>query len=247
MHIDWWTLGLQTVNLLVLVWILGRFLFRPVAGIIRDRQSAADEVMQKAQAERAKAEQEEKQAAQQQHEAAAARGKLLDAAAKDAEAEKAKLLDAARAEADKLLSAAKEEIHQQREAETAHSEEQAGKLAVDIASRLFERLPDSAKVDGFIAGLAEGVGKLPDAARAEIGAAGAPVKVMAARKMTAAEVKACQAALAKALGREVTVKSATDAGLIAGLEIETPHATVRNSFRADLELIAAGLTGDGKD
>lgn len=41
MTIDWWTLGLQTVNVLVLVWILARFLFRPVARIIADRQAAA--------------------------------------------------------------------------------------------------------------------------------------------------------------------------------------------------------------
>ena len=42
MHIDWWTLAFQTVNVLVLIWILGRFFFRPVADIVAKRQAQAD-------------------------------------------------------------------------------------------------------------------------------------------------------------------------------------------------------------
>ena len=34
MTIDWWTLGLQTVNVIALVWLLGRFFWRPLAGMI---------------------------------------------------------------------------------------------------------------------------------------------------------------------------------------------------------------------
>ncbi len=41
MRIDWSTLALQTINALVLIWLLARFLFRPVAGIIAERQKAA--------------------------------------------------------------------------------------------------------------------------------------------------------------------------------------------------------------
>jgi F-type H+-transporting ATPase subunit b len=246
MHIDWWTLGLQTINLVVLVWILSRFLFRPIAAIIRERQAAADEVLKRADAERAKAAQEEQKAEHDKAAAAAARGKVLDQTAKEAAAEKAKLLAEAREGADKLRAAAKEEIARMHEAEEAKSGEQASKLAVDIAARLFARLPKSAQVGGFVDGLAEGVGKLPEAVRAEIGAGDAPVELTAARKLTAAETRACAAALSKVLGREVTIAARADSKLIAGLEIDTAHATVRNSFRADLDRIAAELTGDGE-
>lgn len=41
MRIDWSTLALQTVNVVVLVWLLSRFLFRPVSDIIAKRQAAA--------------------------------------------------------------------------------------------------------------------------------------------------------------------------------------------------------------
>jgi F-type H+-transporting ATPase subunit b len=45
MRIDWWTLALQTFNVLVLVWILSRFLFRPVASMIEQRQAAAAKLL----------------------------------------------------------------------------------------------------------------------------------------------------------------------------------------------------------
>ena len=33
MRIDMWTLGLQAINLIVLVWILSRYLFKPIGAI----------------------------------------------------------------------------------------------------------------------------------------------------------------------------------------------------------------------
>src|ERR1700735_2520227 len=44
MTIDWWTLAIQTVNVVILVWLLGRFFWRPVAAMIeRTRAGFAQE------------------------------------------------------------------------------------------------------------------------------------------------------------------------------------------------------------
>ena len=55
MRIDWTTLALQTVNVLVLVWLLARFLFRPVSTIIAERRAAAEKLLADAAAQRAHA------------------------------------------------------------------------------------------------------------------------------------------------------------------------------------------------
>ncbi len=39
MKIDWWTLGIQTVNVAILVWLLKRFFWRPVATMIAQRRT----------------------------------------------------------------------------------------------------------------------------------------------------------------------------------------------------------------
>jgi F-type H+-transporting ATPase subunit b len=245
MHIDWWTLGLQTINLVVLVWILSRFLFRPIADIIRRRQATAAELLSQAAAERAQAGEEERAAEQDKQAAEKARGTVLQSAAKEAGAEKAHILDAARQEADRLRAEAKAEIEKLRQTERARNDREAGELALTIAAKLFERLPDGARVDGFIDGLAEAVAKLPEQARTELGAAGEPIPVRAARTLSAAEAKACEGALSKALGRTVRIAAAVDSSLIAGLEIDAPHAAIRNSFRADLARIASELRAHG--
>ena len=45
MRIDWWTLALQTVNVLILILILGRFFFRPVMDIAVKRQQEANKLL----------------------------------------------------------------------------------------------------------------------------------------------------------------------------------------------------------
>jgi F-type H+-transporting ATPase subunit b len=59
-------------------------------------------------------------------------------------------------------------------------------------------------------------------------------------------MKSCRDAFAKALGRPLDFSVDVDPDLIAGLELETPHAVVRNSFRADLLRIVEELTGHGR-
>ena len=55
MHFDWWTLALQTVNVLVLIWILARFFFRPVADIVAKRQAETNKLLADAAAAREQA------------------------------------------------------------------------------------------------------------------------------------------------------------------------------------------------
>ena len=63
MQIDWWTLGLQAVNALVLIWLLAHFLFRPVVDAIAARQKAAGQLLADAKAAKEAAESERDKAA----------------------------------------------------------------------------------------------------------------------------------------------------------------------------------------
>ena len=245
MRIDWWTLALQTVNVLVLVWILSRFLFRPVASVIEQRQAAAAKLL--ADAEEAKS---QANAARETAEAEAARlagtrNEALRAAAAEAETERATAFAAARAEVERLRAAAQAEIERVRQAEAAGASDRAARLAVDIAGKLLDRLPDLERVDGFIDGLAQALASLPPASKDGLGA-GQDARLKAPRLLNDAEMKSCRSAFAKALGRPLDFSVDVDPGLIAGLELEAPHAVVRNSFRADLSRIVQELTGHGR-
>lgn len=245
MRIDWWTLGLQAANVLILVWILGRFLFRPVAAMMEERRVAAAKLLDEALADRAAAHAERGTADAALADLAAQRAQALKVAAEEAEAEKQGILAGARAEADRLRAGAMADIARAHADAAGAQAEGARRLALDIAGRLFDRLPDAARVNGFIDGLAESVAGLPEAIRAGL-AADASIRLTAPRALTEAERQACREALGKALGRAVTLEVSVDPGLIAGLEIDMPHAAVRNSFRADLARIGAALSVHGQ-
>src|SRR5271156_1067040 len=55
MTIDWWTLGIQTVNVVILVWLLGRFFWRPVAAMIEVRRATTQRSLADAEAKRSQA------------------------------------------------------------------------------------------------------------------------------------------------------------------------------------------------
>ncbi|OMS34911.1 F0F1 ATP synthase subunit delta [Burkholderia pseudomallei] len=216
MRIDWSTLALQTVNVVVLVWLLSRFLFRPVSDIIAKRQAAARKLIDDASRERDAAHAERERARAERASLAAAR----DDALKDALAQAA-------AERERLIAAAR-----------------ATRLAIDIAAKLLARLPDSARVAGFVDGVAASLARLPADVRASLADEDAQVRLVAPRALTAQEAAACRAAFAASVGRPLEPDVRVDPALIAGLELESKYANVRNSLRQDLATIEAALLNE---
>ena len=102
MLIDWFTVAAQVVNFLILVWLLKRFLYRPILDAIDAREKRiaaelADADAKKAEARKERDEFQHKNEAFEQQRAA-----LLSQATEEAKAERQRLLDEARQAADAL-------------------------------------------------------------------------------------------------------------------------------------------------
>jgi F-type H+-transporting ATPase subunit b len=240
MRIDWWTLSLQTVNAIVLIWLLAYFFFKPIANVIAARKAAATQLLD--EAERAKS------AALSMHEeensaladVAERRSAVLAAAQTEAETQREALLAAARSEAERMREEARGEMTRQLELARDAQMKHASALALDIARRLVERFPQSSLVSGFIEGLAAAAAALPPDAKKDFEDEGG-VRLKAPRTLTAQEEADCRCALEIAFGRPLAFSVEIDSAVIAGLELENHHTTIRNSLRADLADIAASL------
>jgi len=102
--IDWFTVGAQVVNFLILVWLLKRFLYKPILDAIDAREkriaaALADADAKKAEAQQERTEFERKNAAFDQQ-----RATLLGKATDEVKAERQRLLDEARAAAAALTA-----------------------------------------------------------------------------------------------------------------------------------------------
>ncbi|WP_446326171.1 F0F1 ATP synthase subunit B family protein [Burkholderia pseudomallei] len=244
MRIDWSTLALQTVNVVVLVWLLSRFLFRPVSDIIAKRQAAARKLIDDASRERDAAHAERERARAERASLAAARDDALKDALAQAAAERERLIAAARADAQALRDAARAQADADAVQRAKALDARATRLAIDIAAKLLARLPDSVRVAGFVDGVAASLARLPADVRASLADEDAQVRLVAPRALTAQEAAACRAAFAASVGRPLEPDVRVDPALIAGLELESKYANVRNSLRQDLATIEAALLNE---
>lgn len=242
MKIDFWTLALQAINALVLIWLLSRVLYRPVVRVIAQRREAAAKLLADAEAERDRARQATAAATAQQTELAAGRDAAMKAAQTDAEAARTRLLAAAQAEAETLRQQAQAERDKQLVAQRRADEQRAAALAVDIAARLLDRLPASARVAGFLDDLVTSLRALPDSQRQKLADPATPLALVAPRTLEASERDRCVQAIQQAIGRSAPLQPAVDPNLIAGLELRSPDLVVSNHLRADLDHLQHELT-----
>lgn len=246
MQISWWTLGLQAVNVLILVWILARFFYRPVANIIEERRAAAAKLLVDASAAREAVAKEKTDIAATRAGFAAERAALLERAAKDAEAERARTLRAANDAIAKLRAENEAALVQDRKIAEHDLIARAAALGVDIARKLLDKLPADASAEVFLAAMARQIEALPERSRAMLSQAAAAkgLEVVSAAPLDEAQRKRCGAILESVLGAVPRLQFRTDPSLLAGMEILGDTIALRNNWRDDLAAIRQILESD---
>src|SRR5450631_2315268 len=110
MLIDWFTVAAQVVNFLILVWLLKRFLYRPILDAIDAREKRIATELADADAKKAEAQKERDEFQRKNDEFDQQRAALLSKATDEAKAERQRLLDEARKAADAASSRRRETL-----------------------------------------------------------------------------------------------------------------------------------------
>ncbi len=108
MPIDWFTVAAQAINFLILVWLLKRFLYKPILHAIDEREKGIATQLAQAEAKKAEATKEQVDFQHKNEAFDQERATLLKKATDEAKAERQRLLDEARKDAD-LLRAKRQE------------------------------------------------------------------------------------------------------------------------------------------
>ena len=245
MAIDWWTLGFQFANVLILVWLLGRFFWKPVADMIAKRRAAIDQSVAAAEASRATAAAQAAEIAKTRAGFAAERAAVLATAHDEAEKDRAAQLAKAAAEIEIQRRAGEAALAKQRQDAEEQWRRDAGALAVDIAARLVGSLDGSALHRAFFDDLLHSLDALPDKQRQGIAAPDGDLELVAAWPLTPAESSEFTQTLVWSLGGPGPPRLSADPALIAGFELRSAHLVVGNSWKADLARIGEALHDAG--
>lgn len=242
MRIDWWTLALQAINVLVLVWLLSRFLYRPVMKIIAARQSAAAALLADAQSAKDAATREGA-ALKAQNDAFAMESEKRRAEMRAAvEDERARMLAQLKADAEAAAQQSARAAEAEEARRSAEWREKADLLAVTIAETLLRRMDTAQAVDAMFAALVGQLRALSEPDRRKL-ADDAPLSVLTATPIAASDLPRYLGPLRDLLP-DTPMDFAVDPGLIAGFELRGTHMRLRNSWRADLDAVLASLRED---
>ncbi len=116
MLIDWFTVAAQALNFLVLVWLLKRFLYKPILNAIDEREKKVKTQIREAESRKEEAEREKEKFQQKNEDFEEKRESMMDEAAEEADAKRKELLKKAREEAGELRKRLEKSIREEREA-----------------------------------------------------------------------------------------------------------------------------------
>jgi F-type H+-transporting ATPase subunit b len=245
MLIDWFTVAAQAVNFLILVWLMRRFLYKPILHAIDEREKRVAAELANADKKKAEAQKESDEFRHKNEQFDQQRAALMSKATNEAKAERQRLLDEAR-EAAEALSAKRQEAlsaeeHTLHQAITRRTQQEVfaitRKALTDLATTsLEERLGEV-----FTRRLREMDGKAKAGLAAALKTASEPALVRSAFVLPAEQRAAIQNALNETFSAEIHVRFETAPDLISGIELTTNGQKVAWSIADYLTSLEKGV------
>ncbi|MEO6410075.1 MAG: F0F1 ATP synthase subunit B [Burkholderiaceae bacterium] len=223
MLIDWFTVGAQALNFIVLVWLLKRFLYQPVLDAIATREGLIARQIADAAATKRSAEALQQSFVEKSEAFDRERGSLFDQAARDAQAERERLLAAARKAADELGAQRQEALR----SETALLQRSLGdstrREVFEITRRVLADLATASLEERLADVFVRRLGELDDPARdgmaAALTAPEAHAVVQSAFALPDAQRAAIQSAVNACVRADIAIEFVTAPELVSGIEL----------------------------
>jgi len=248
MLIDWFTVGAQTLNFLILVWLMKRYLYKPVLDAIDAREKRIASELADAAQKQAQADSERDTFKQKNADFDQQREALARKASAEVDAERKRLLTDARTAADavqaKRHEALESELQTLQEDIARRSQEEvfaiARKALMDLATTSLEERVGEVFTRRLRAMNGQAKARLAEALETASG----PALVRSAFDLPAEQRAAIQNALNETFSADIHVRFETAPDLISGIELTTNGQKVAWSiadYLASLEKGAAEL------
>jgi F-type H+-transporting ATPase subunit b len=247
MQIDLTGFVLELINFTVLVWILHRFLYKPVLAAIDRRRAAVEKSLAEAKAARDEAgtlqAQVEQRLASWERERAEAKSRLAAELAAQREKGLADTAHAAEQERARLDALQAKQALERRRADERRALEQAAAFA----SRLLERLSGPELDARLVQLLAADLEALPEDQRHPLAeaarAAGGRVAVQSARPLHEEVRRRLEQALSQQLGVECHGQFTVEAALLGGVRVALGPWLLQADLSDELRFFSGGARG----
>jgi len=245
MLIDWFTVAAQALNFVILVWLMKRFLYKPILHAIDEREKRIASELANADKKKAEAKKESDEFKLKNEQFDQHRAALMSKATKDANAERQRLLDEARQAADALSTQRQEtlrsEEHNLHQA-ISHLTEQE---VFAIARKALTDLSSTSLEERMSAVFIKRLRNLDSPAKTGLGealkTASEPALVRSAFDLPEKQRAAIQNALNETCSAEIHIRFETAPNLISGIELTANGQKVAWSIADYLKSLEKGV------
>jgi len=245
MLIDWFTVLAQVVNFLILVWLLKRFLYRPILDAIDAREKRIARELADADAKKAEAQKERDEFRHKNEAFEQQRTALLGKAMDKAKAERQQVLDAARQAADALSGKRQEALRSEQQSLNEALGRRAREEVFAIARKALADLATSSLEERMGDVFTRRLRELEGATKAGLGealkAASSPAIVRSAFDLPAEQRAAIQEAINKTFSADIRLRFETAPDLVSGIELATDGQKVGWSIAEYLASLQKGV------
>ncbi len=248
MLIDWFTIIAQVINFIILLWLMKRFLYKPILHAIDEREKRIAAEIAAAEAKKIEAKKEHDEFQAKNEEFDEQRAALFSNAADEAQDERSRLLEEARKAAAELIAKRQEALRNEeqslRQEITLRTEQEvfaiARKTLTDLGGMsLEERLGQV-----FTRRLREMDGRAKADLAGAFEKASGPALVRSAFALPEEQRTAIRRALNEIFSTQIQLRFETDPDLISGIELSTNGQKVAWSiadYLASMEKVVGEL------
>lgn len=225
MLIDWFTVGAQALNFLILVWLLKRFLYKPILAAIETREKTIADQLQDAAAKKTEAQKERDDFQHKNEEFDRQRAALLAKATDDAKTERQRLVDEARKAADALgarrQEALRNDVQNLNQAIGRRAQQEVFAITRKALADLATTSLEERMAEVFTRRLHALDGNAKGSLAGAIKSASSPSLVRSAYDLPTEQRATIQNALNETFSAEVPVRFETAPDLVSGIEFST--------------------------
>lgn len=223
MLIDWFTVGAQAVNFLILVWLMKRFLYKPILHAIDEREKRIANELADADAKKAEAQKEHDDFQHKNEEFDKQRAALLNKATEEANAERQRLLGEARKAADTLSATRQNALRNEADRLNQAISRRTQQEVFAIARKALTDLASTSLEEGMVGVFTRRVREMNGQPKDDLGKAlttdSAPALVRSAFDLPAEQRKAIQTAINETFSADIHLRFETSPDLVSGIEL----------------------------
>ena len=247
MLIDWFTVGAQVLNFLILVWLLKRFLYKPILHALDAREKRIAKELADADAKKAEAQKERDELQHKNEEFDQQRDELLSKAQDEVKTERQRLLDEARQAADALRDKRQDALQREQESLNDEITRRTREEVFGIARKTLADLAGSSlearMSDVFVRRVRELDGDAKEMLAKALKTSADPALVRSAFALPAEQRESIQQALNEAFSAEIQIRFEIAPNVISGIELTANGRKIAWSIADHLASLGKSVDG----